>query len=183
MNGPIRSGILRVRVVGNSGAGKTTFARRVAARLGVAYRELDDVFWDEGWTQRAPDDGQEILREFLAGPGRDGWVVDGNWNSRIGDVLAGADAVVWLDYPRRVVMPRVVWRTVARGITRRELWHGNRERLGNLLRRDPQENIVAWAWTQHDAYREQYAALARSDPRVIRVTSPRAARRWLDNLT
>jgi hypothetical protein len=40
-----------------------------------------------------------------------------------------------------------------------------------------------WAWTQHDTYRERYAALARRDPRVVRLTSPRAARRWLGDLT
>ncbi len=52
-------------------------------------------------------------------------------------------------------------------------------RLGNLLRRAPEENIVLWAWTQHDAYRERYAALAASGLRVVRLTTPPAARRWL----
>ncbi|WP_245993300.1 hypothetical protein [Xylanimonas allomyrinae] len=79
-------------------------------------------------------------------------------------------------------MRRVIRRTLARGITRRELWHGNRERLANLLSRDPEQNIVRWAWTEHARYRARYAALAATDPRVVRLRSPREARRWLRSL-
>ncbi len=172
----------RVRVVGNSGSGKTTYAAALAARLGVPHLELDEVFWDTGWQMRDLHAAHERLDAFLAGPGRDGWVADGNWNVRLDGALDGADAVVWLDYPRRVVMPRVLRRTVVRGVTRRPLWHGNRERLANLLRRDPDENIVLWAWTEHDAYRDRYAALAASGAPVVRLASPREARRWLASL-
>ena len=173
----------RVRVVGNSGSGKTTFARSLAARLGLPHRELDEIFWEADWTHRDTAEAQGILADFLSGPGADGWVVDGNWNGKLGGALDGADTIVWLDYPRRVVMPRVVWRTVSRGLTGQELWHGNRERLGNLLRRDPEDNIALWAWTQHGPYRDRYAELAAADPRVVRLWSPRAARRYLGALS
>ncbi|MCL1872083.1 MAG: toxin [Promicromonosporaceae bacterium] len=169
----------RVRVVGNSGAGKTTFALAVAQRLGVPHLELDEVFWDAGWEYRDPDEARARLAEFLAGPGAGGWAVDGNWNGRLAGMLDDADVVAWLDYPRRVVMARVVWRTVRRGATRQELWHGNRERLGNLLRRDPEQNIVRWSWTEHHNYRARYAALAAQDARIVRLTTPAAAARWL----
>ncbi len=169
-------------MVGNSGTGKTTLARTVAARTGLPHVELDAVFWDAGWTHRDPADAQARLTAFLTGPGRDGWVADGNWNSTVGDALESADVLVWLDYPRRITMRRVVGRTLARGITRRELWHGNRESLANLFKRDPEQNIVRWAWTQHTAYRAQYAERAATDPRVLRLRSPRQARRWLDAL-
>ncbi|AEE45533.1 toxin [Cellulomonas fimi] len=174
----------RLRVVGNSGAGKTTLAREAARRLGVGHLELDAVFWAEHWTMRDVAEAHALLRDFLASPGaRDGWVTDGNWNSRRGELLEDADAVVWLDYPRRVVMARVLRRTLRRGALREELWHGNRERLRNLLRREPDENIVLWSWTQHESYRERYAALASSgDVPVIRLRHPREARAWLESL-
>lgn len=169
----------RVRVVGNSGSGKTTFAAALATRLGVPRLELDEVFWDAGWVLRDADEAHRLLAGFLAGRGRDGWVVDGNWNDRLAGALDSADAVVWLDMPRHVVMSRVLRRTVWRGLTRRELWHGNRERLTSLLRRDPEENIVLWAWTEHHAYRERYAALTASGAPVTRLRSARDVRRWL----
>lgn len=175
----------RLRVVGNSGSGKTTLARAAAQRLGVGHLELDAVFWAEGWTKRELDDAHARVREFLASDStRHGWVVDGNWDSRRQGLLDDVDALVWLDYPRRVVMRRVVLRTLRRGVLREELWHGNRERLRNLLRRDPEENIVLWAWTRHGTYHERYGALhASGRVPVIRLRHPREAQRWLGTLT
>lgn len=168
-------------MVGNSGAGKTTFARRLAEHLGVPHLELDAVFWGPGWQLRDAAEARAAVRAFLE-ESPDGWVADGNWNTRLDGLLDDADAVVWLDFPRRVVLPRVVRRTVVRGVTRRALWNGNRERLSALLARDPERNIVRWSWTQHAAYRERYAGLARAGAPVVRLGSPRDARRWLAGL-
>jgi adenylate kinase family enzyme len=171
----------RARVVGVSGAGKSTFARALGRRLGVPALELDEVFWAAGWTLRDPDEGRQRLREFVAGPGCAGWVIDGNWNSRVFDLLDGADTIVWLDYSLRVAMGRVIRRTLGRGITRRELWHGNKERLTNIVRRDPEDNIIMWTWTAHPQYRAEYSELAARDARVLRFATPRAANAWLRN--
>ncbi len=169
----------RIRVVGNSGTGKTTLARAAAARLGVPHVELDDVFWGPDWTKRDPDEARADLAARTAG----GWVADGNWNSTRGELLDDADTVVWLDYPRRVVMWRVVTRTLRRGLRREELWHGNRESLASLLRRDPEQNIVRWAWVMHDRYRARYLPLVGPDPRLVHLRSPHDAQTWLANLT
>lgn len=173
MSPPLR----RVRVVGNSGAGKTTFARRLARALDAPHVELDEVFWGPGWVKRDAEEARADLRARTAGPR---WVVDGNWDSRHGGVLDAADTVVWLAYPRRTVVSRVVRRTLWRGLTRRELWHGNRESLANLRHTDPERNIVLWAWHHHASVAERYGARAQepgSD--VVRLPSPRAAERWL----
>ena len=171
----------RVKVVGNSGAGKTTFARELARRLDVPHLELDAAFWGAGWQLVDAADGRAAVSRFLTTPEAErGWVVDGNWNSRLGDVLTGLEAVVWLDFPRYVVLARVLRRTLVRAALRVELWHGNRERWSSLVRRQPEENIVLWAWTQHDAYRAQYLRLAADGTiPVIRLGHPREARRWL----
>jgi len=60
-------------------------------------------------------------------------------------------------------MFRVVSRSLARVVFRRDLWSGNRERWSYLLSTDPAKSIVAWSWTQHRAYRDRYSA-AMSDP-------------------
>ena len=150
----------RVSVVGNSGSGKSTLARTLAGRLGVPYVELDSIYHQADWTPLDADAFAARVRSLTAA---DGWVIDGNYNAVRPLVWARADTVVWVDPPRRVVMRRVLWRTLRRGITRRELWNGNRESLRNLLRRDPEENIVRWAWSQHGKLRARYSAAA-TDP-------------------
>ncbi|GEL99952.1 AAA family ATPase [Cellulomonas terrae] len=71
----------RVRVVGTSGSGKTTFAARLAARLDVPHLELDEVFWDAGWTKRDPAEARAQIEAFVSAAHR-GWVTDGNWTAR-----------------------------------------------------------------------------------------------------
>ena len=168
----------RVRVVGTTGSGKTTFARRLAEVLDVPHLELDEVFWDAGWTYRDLPEARALIRSFVARA--DGWVADGNWPVRLEGLLEDADAIVWLDFPRAVVMRRVIRRTVSRGVLRTELWHGNRESLTSLLRRDPDQNIVLWAWRTHAENRTRYEELRRESPvPVVRLRSPREADRWL----
>ena len=49
----------RVIVIGTSGSGKTTMAKRLAERLAAPHIELDGLHWGPNWTEE-PD---ELLRE------------------------------------------------------------------------------------------------------------------------
>lgn len=46
----------RINVVGTSASGKSTFARALAEKLGLAYIELDNLFWLDDWQQSADAD-------------------------------------------------------------------------------------------------------------------------------
>ena len=171
----------RVCIVGNSGSGKTTLARRVAVALDVPHVELDAVNHRPGWTEAPADEFRAEVAGLLTEHerARGGWVVDGNYRSRIGN-LVQPDLFVWLDYPRALVLRRIVRRTLGRLLVRRELWNGNRERWRNLVARDPEQNIVLWSWTQHGQYRAGYEEAAAQEPeRWVRLRHPRDAERWL----
>jgi adenylate kinase family enzyme len=167
----------RVSVVGNSSSGKSTLASELADILDVPYVELDAEFHQPGWQELPRDQFRDRVRSLVDG---DGWVVDGNYSAVREIVWDRADAVVFLDLPRRTVMRSVVLRSARRVVRRTELWNGNRETVGNVVARD---SIVVWAWTQHDKYRRRYRA-AMTDPRwahleFVRLTSRPAARAWL----
>src|SRR4051794_13399658 len=110
----------RVSVVGNSGSGKSTFARALAVKLDVPYIELDAIFHLPDWVELPPDEFRAAVADRAAG---DAWVIDGNYNVVREAVWARADTVAWLDYPRSLVLRRVVTRTVRRAATREELWN------------------------------------------------------------
>lgn len=145
----------RVSVVGISGAGKTTLARRLAGALEVSHVELDAIFHQPGWTELPVEEFRRRVRCELSA---DGWVVDGNYTAVRDLVWAAADTVVWLDRPRGTVMRRLIARTARRAMTRQELWNGNREPITGMLRRDPRDNLVRWSWTKHGEYADRYAA-------------------------
>jgi adenylate kinase family enzyme len=162
----------RVSIVGVPCSGKTTIGRRLATSLGVPFVEIDEIFHQPGWEDLPLDDFRSRVSDAVS---RDEWVVDGNYSAVQDLVWQRAETVVWLDLPRRVVMRRVVMRTVRRASTREELWNGNREPLSNFYRWDPQKNIVRWAWVKYADYGDRYAA-AIEDPlhahiRFIRLRS------------
>jgi adenylate kinase family enzyme len=166
--------VQRVSVVGNSGSGKTTLAGALGRAMGVPHLELDGVFHQPNWEPLDTGEFRRQVGEFVAA---DRWVVDGNY-SAVRDLIWGrADTVVWLDPPRSRVMRQILWRTIRRAALRRELWNGNRERFANLFTADPQESVVAWAWTRHHVYRERYQAASRDPANAhltfVRLRSPR----------
>lgn len=118
----------RVAVVTSaSGSGGTTFGRELAARMEVPFHELDAIFWQPNWTESSAEEFRARVEPIVA---TEGWVIDGSYQSKIGDlVLRNADVIVWLDLPMRIWLPRLVRRTLSRAIRGEELWAGNRESL------------------------------------------------------
>ena len=174
------------RIVGNSGSGKSSLARELAADLELPRLELDAVFWDADWTYRDLDEAHELIRTFIA-QHPDGWVIDGNWTSRLAGFLdpgtpGGADVTVWLDHSRSVVMSRVIRRTLSRGIRREELWHGNRERPSSWLNMNPDRNIILWAWTNYSVVRDRMTARMEAGEPIVRLRGQREVDVWRTRL-
>ncbi len=162
----ILNDVLRISVVGNSGSGKTTLAAALSAVLDIPHLELDSVFHQPGWVPLDDEEFRRRAAEFAAG---ERWVTDGNY-SRVQDLIwARADTVVWVDPPRSRVMRRVIWRTLRRAVLRSELWNGNREPWANFLRADPEQSVIAWAWTRHHPTRRRYER-AMTDPANAHLT-------------
>ena len=114
-------------VTSASGSGGTTVGCAIARRLGVPFHELDALFWKPGWVESTAEELRAAVEPIVA---TDAWVIDGSYQSKIGQlVLGNADVVVWLDLPLRVWLPRLVARTFRRARSGEVLWNGNRESL------------------------------------------------------
>lgn len=167
--------VRRVLVVGSSGSGKTTTARRIAGELGVPHIELDALHWGPGWTAATAGEMHDKVQKAIS---PDAWVVDGNYRSKIGTLVWDrADTVVWVNPPRPVAVWRSVTRTVRRITTRQELWNGNRERWSALMFWRGEESILWLAWALYPRTRDRYEA-AMKDPanihrRIHRVRTTR----------
>jgi adenylate kinase family enzyme len=74
----------KIVVVGTSGSGKTTVARELAHRHGVPHVELDALFHGPNWAETP---AEEFRRRVAAATDGDGWVVDGNYESKLGDLV------------------------------------------------------------------------------------------------
>lgn len=166
----------RVNVVGTSGSGKTTFGAALAERMGVDHIELDGLSWEANWVAAPVPVFRERVATAIAA---ETWVVDGNYSAARDLVWARADTVIWLDFPFRVVMGRVILRTMRRWARREVLWGRNRESLRMAFSRD---SIIWWSLSTYHRRRRDYPRLfaERPDLRIIRLRSETEARTLLD---
>jgi adenylate kinase family enzyme len=178
------SGIVRIVVVGTSGAGKTTLAKAIAATLAIPHIELDAMEWGPGWTPLSSADPDALVRRVAAATAADAWVVDGNYGPVRALVWRRATHLVWLDYDRPVIMMRVIRRSLVRVVFRTELWSGNVERWRHLLR---PSHPIRWAWSTWRRRRNEIEALLAQDEQahliVHRLRQPAEANRVLRELT
>lgn len=159
-----------------SGNGKTTFGRALAARWEVQFVELDALVHGPGWVETSDEELRSQLAHVLCS---DGWVIDGTYWHKLGDlVVRSADVVVWLDLPVRVWFPRLVRRTARRIRGREELWNGNRETLASAVW--GRESLFGYAFRSHAQRRREWPA-ALEGLHVVRLRTPREVHAFLDS--
>ena len=178
---PHKDALRRVVIIGTSGAGKTTLARCLAARLGLPHIEFDAYRHGSNWTPTP----NRVLRQNVAKDiAADGWITDGNYTVVRDIVWTRATAIIWLDYPFPIVFWRLFWRTMGRCVKRTELWNGNREKLWwHFFTKD---SLFLWAFQTHWSRKKGLiAAFGQPQHRhltVFRLRSPRETRRLLASL-
>ncbi|MGH7713986.1 MAG: AAA family ATPase, partial [Gemmatimonadaceae bacterium] len=99
-------------MIGPGGAGKTTFARELAARTGLPLIHLDALYWRPGWEPTPNEDWDRTIGQLIA---RNAWVMDGNYGRTLPVRLAASDTVIFLDLPRYVCLWRLLRRRVRYG--------------------------------------------------------------------
>jgi hypothetical protein len=127
------SGQTRWWVIGAGGSGKSTFARRVGAALGLATHHLDDVYRRRDGELLGEGEGKALAAAIAAGPR---WVIEGvgDYGELAQVVLSRATALVWLD---------LSWDVCREGLLQRGLHYGY----------DPDDPVALAAWAEaHPQY-------------------------------
>jgi adenylate kinase family enzyme len=147
----------RVIVIGSSCAGKSTFARQLAAKLDSKCIELDELHWGPNWT---PKPQEEFARLATEAANDDRWVIEGNYSAVREIIWPRATTIIWLNYNFPTVFYRALKRTIPRAVTHEKLWHGNREsfRLAFFSR----NSILLWVLRTFHVRRKEFNELRAS---------------------
>ena len=147
----------RIVVVGTSGSGKTTFAKQLSQIIRRPHIELDALHWGPNWVPR-----QDFPERVSVAVSAEEWVADGNYRVVRDQVWGRATAIVWLNYPFRVVFYRAFSRTMRRLVSQEPLYSGNRESFrGAFLHKD---GIPWWVIRTYRRRRREYPLIL-SQPR------------------
>ena len=86
----------KILVIGCSGAGKSTFARRLRDSTGLPLYYLDRLWHKPDRTHITREEFDRTLAEWLARPA---WIIDGDYSRTLQVRLEACDTVFFLDYP------------------------------------------------------------------------------------
>lgn len=94
----------KVIVIGSSGAGKSTFARKLRDKTGLPLYYLDMLWHKPDRTTVTREEFDAKLEKLLK---QDQWILDGNFQRTLETRLMACDTVFLLDYPLEVCLVSV----------------------------------------------------------------------------
>lgn len=123
----------RMLIIGPCGSDKSTLARELAPRLGLPLVHMHQLGWQSGWVET---EKTELRARLADAVGEEAWLIEDNYGSLLAPRLERADTIIYLDFPIRLCLWRLVKRIAAhRGRARPDMPEGCPARfdLGFLL--------------------------------------------------
>jgi adenylate kinase family enzyme len=159
----------RVLVIDPCGSGKSTLARELAPRLGLPLVHMDQLGWQPGWVETEKTELHARLADAVA---KDAWLIEGNCGSTLAPRFERADTVIYLDFPIRLCLRRLLKRIVThRGQSRPDMPEDCPERF------DLAFFWYVMKWNTGPRPRTE-AAIAPWAAKVVRIKSPHQLAQW-----
>lgn len=160
-------------IIGPCGAGKSTLSIELGRRLGLPVHHIDQLHWQPGWVEGDKGELKAKLDAIVAG---ERWLIDGNYGGTMATRLARADTVVYLDYPIRLCLWRLLKRIrTYRGHTRPDMTADCPERF------DLPFFLYVMTWNRGPRRRTE-EKLKSFKGAIVRIANPRALASWLTTL-
>ncbi|MHC5268470.1 DNA topology modulation protein [Enterococcus sp. LJL98] len=97
----------KIIIIGSSGAGKSTFSRKLSEKIGIPVFHLDTLLWKPNWEMTTRREQISIQEELMK---KESWIIDGNYNGTMDLRINAADAIIFFDLNRWLCLYRVIQR-------------------------------------------------------------------------
>lgn len=166
----------RVLIIGNAGAGKSSFAKKLAEKTGLPLVHLDKLYWHGNWEHLSREEFDTAMQTELE---KDAWIIDGNFNRTLPHRLKYCDTVFFFDLPTVTCL----W-----GITKRVFTHHGKVRpdMGGNCKEyfDKQKPALYKSVLQFNGqHRKNYCRILKDRENVVIFRKRKEAEAYLQNLT
>ena len=167
----------RILIIGNAGAGKTTFARQLAEKLQLPLVHLDRLYWCGNWEHASRPEFDILLQTELE---KDQWIIDGNFNRTLPHRLQYCDTVFYFDLPAVTCLAGITKRILTNYGKPRSDMGGNCTEHFDAQKRSLYCNVL----TFNKQHRKEYHKLlsATNNVNVVIFKSRRQAKAFLKHL-
>lgn len=97
----------KILILGCSGSGKSTFARKLQKLTGLPLIHLDNIWWKPDRTHISRDAFDRKLDEIID---TDCWIMDGDYSRTYEKRIAACDTIFFLDFSEEVCMDGITGR-------------------------------------------------------------------------
>ena len=159
----------RIIILGCSGSGKSTFAKKLKVKTDLPLYHLDNIWWNEDRTHISRDEFDKKQKELIQ---KDSWIIDGNYGRTYEMRIKACDTVIFLDYSEEVCL---------KGISARV----GKERSDIPWTEDSlNPELVKWVKEFHTQDRPKVYSLLKKypDKQVFIFTTRSQADKWLTDL-
>lgn len=166
----------RILIIGNTGAGKSTFAKALAQKTGLPLVHLDKLYWHGNWEHLSREEFDAVLETELIKPR---WIIDGNFSRTFPHRLQYADTVFYLDIPTLTCLWGLTKRVFANYGKTRDDMGGNCPEYFDKQKPALYKGAIAYNRRNRKKY---YELLAASHKQVIIFRSRRQIKKFLESL-
>ncbi len=99
--------VTKIAVIGCPGAGKSTFSLKLAEKLKLPLIHLDMYYHDTSKPYAHAEDRSAWLEKVKDLVEKPKWIMDGNYKSTFEYRFSAADIIIFLDFPKRILLYRV----------------------------------------------------------------------------
>lgn len=167
----------RILIIGNMGAGKTTFALKLSKKLNLPPVHLDKLYWCGRWEHRSREDFDRLLKAELE---KSEWIIDGNYNRTLPHRLAFCDTVFFFDFSPFTCLWGVTKRVIQNYGKTREDMGGECPEFFDKKKIELYKNVFKYNKNNRQRY---YEILKNTDVEVIVFKKRKDVKRYLQKIT